>query len=870
MGTIAARPNDEQAGRGGLQRFCVNSNTTDPTSERGQVDTFPVTRDPSMPNPRHPIGTTLASPCSMETIRQDMIQGCRRLGSAPVFALVAIATLALGIGANTAIFSIVNAVVFKPLPFPEPERLMSVGVSYRGRNFVQYVSPMNFLDLQASSKTFQALSAFTTGGATLTDQGSPVTLRWAGVGSSFFDVIGVRPAMGRTFRTDENEPAKSLVAVLGHELWKGRFGGDPAIIGKKIRIEGELHEIVGVAAPGRSFPEGIEVWTPLRYDEPFLTKSRGAWYLTVIGRLNAGTSEASAGQEIATLVARLVSEYPDANEGISGRVMPLHELIVGDTRSGLVFLLGAVGLVLLIACVNVANLMLGRLASRESEFAVRQAMGASRGRLFRQLMTESLVLASVGGLSGLALALASLRSLIALGPSDVPRLDQAVIDVPVLLFALAITFVTAILFGALPALRAWRPAAVSLREGGRGMSPARSGRVRRVLVAGQMALAMMLLAGAGLLARSFAQLQSVRPGFDTSRALTFNLSLPETAYATEESRAAFFDRLLPRLEALPGAGPAAATLGLPLNRTRFNFSFEIRDAPPLSADQQPSMELRSVTAGYFKAMGIPIVRGRAFQASDSMSSPQVVIISESAARTHFANQDPIGRFITLGYRREEGKPRAGGEIVGVAADVKDRGLAYDATPQVYLPSAQLPVASMDVLVRTQVDPMTLARSIEEVVRDLDRELPVGRVRSLDELMAASVSKPRFYALVLGSFAVVAVGLAALGIFGVMSHSVVQRSREIGVRLALGADPGVVRGMILRQAMAMALAGVAGGVLGALAFSKAISGLLFQLSPTDPSTLAVVAGLLSTVAFLASCLPAHQATRVDPLITLRSE
>jgi len=806
----------------------------------------------------------------MGTVWSDLILGLRRLRSAPVFALVAVATLALGIGANSAIFSIVNAVVFKPLPFPEPERLMSVGVSYRGRNFIPYVSPMNFLDLQASAQTFQAMSAFTTGSATLTDQGAPATLRWAGVSSSFFEVLGVRPSLGRGFQSDENRPAKSLVAVLGHELWKNRFGGDPAIIGRKIRIESELHEVVGITPPGMSFPEGIEVWTPLRHDEPFLTKSRGAWYLTVIGRLRGGASEESARQEIATIVARLVQEYRDANEGLSGRVMPLHEFIVGDTRSGLMFLLGAVGLVLLIACVNVANLMLGRLAAREGEFAVRQAMGASRRRLFGQLMTESLLLAALGGIAGVLLASASLRSLIALRPADVPRLDQAVIDIPVLLFAVAITLLTAVLFGAMPALRAWRPPALSLREGGRGISSARSARVRGVLVVGQTALAMMLLAGAGLLARSFAQLQSVEPGFDTSPALTFNLSLPDAAYATEESRVAFFDRLMPRLQALPGAGPAAATLGLPLNRARFNISFQIRDTPPASGDQQPSMEMRPVTAGYFKAMGIPIVRGRAFQASDAMSSPQVVIISEAAARKYFPDGDPIGRFITMGYRREEGKPRPGGEIVGVAEDVKDRGLAYDASPQVYLPFAQMPISSMDVLLRTQGDPMTLAKSVEAVVRELDRELPLGRVRSLDALMAASVSQPRFYALLLGFFALVALSLAALGIFGVTSYSVVQRSREIGVRLALGANPAVVRLMILRQAMTLALAGVFGGVLGALAFSKAIGGLLFQLSPTDPSTLAGVAGLLSAVAFLASFLPAHQATRVDPLITLRSE
>jgi putative ABC transport system permease protein len=791
------------------------------------------------------------------------------LWAAPLFTLVAVATLALGIGANSSIFSIVNAVVFRPLPFPESEKLMAIGVLSNGR-YVSSVSPMNFLDIQATSKTFQSMAAIETGGLTLTDQGAPATLRGAGVSASFFDVIGIRPEQGRAFHTDENVPAKSLVVVLGHELWKNRFGSDPATVGKKIRIDSQLYEVVGIAPPGLSYPEGTELWMPLLHDERFLTKSRGAWYLNIVGRLKDGVGQDAANQEIATIVARLAKDYPDANEGLGGKIISLHEFVVGDTRSGLMLLLGAVGLVLLIACVNVANLMMGRLAARESEFAVRLAMGASRARMFRQLMTESLVLAGLGGAAGVALASATLKTLLTIRPADIPRLDQAAIDVPVMVFAAAATLLTAVLFGAMPALRAWRPAALALREGGRGLSSASSGRVRSALVIGQMALAMMLLAGAGLLARSFAQLQSVKPGFDTSNALTFNLSLPDVAYKTEEGRAAFFDRLMPRLEALPGAGPAGATLGLPLNRRRFNITFEIRDNPPLPPAQQPSMEMRPVTAGYFKAMGIPIVRGRSFESGDVLSSPQVVIISEAAAKKYFPNENPIGRWITMGYGRDKDKPRPGGEIVGVAADVKDRGLAFAAWPEIYLPFAQLPISSMDVLLRTQGDPMALAKAVEGVVHELDREMPLSRVRSFETLVAASISQPRFYALLLGFFATVAVSLAALGIFGVMSYSVVQRSREIGVRLALGAAPSQVRAMVLRQAMVLVFAGVAGGILGALALSKTISGLLFQLSPTDPSTLAGVAALLSVVAFVASYLPARQATRVDPLITLRSE
>jgi putative ABC transport system permease protein len=805
----------------------------------------------------------------METFWPDLVHSLRRLRGAPVFTLVAVATLALGIGANSAIFSMVNAVVFKPLPFPEPDRLMSVGVTYEGR-YVPFVSPMNFLDLQEAAKSFESLAAMDTGSITLTEQGPPSGLRWGVVSASFFKVLGVLPAQGRAFQTDENEPARSKVAIIGHDLWKNRFGSDPLILGKKLRLDSELYEVVGIAPAGLSFPEGVEIWTPLSYDVLFKTKSRGAWYLTLVGRLKAGVTEEAGRQEVATIMSRLAQQYADANEGLGGQIKPLHEFIVGDNRSGLMLLLGAVGLVLLIACVNVANLMMGRLAAREGEFAVRQALGASRGRMFGQLMTESLVLALLGGAAGVALASASLQTLLAIRPADVPRLDQAAIDLPVLLFAAAITLLTSVLFGVMPALRTWRPAALALREGGRGLSPARSGRVSSALVVGQVALAMMLLAGAGLLARSFVALQSVKPGFDVGNALTFSVSLPDAAYATEARRAAFFEELIPRLEALPGAGPAGATLGLPLNRHRFNISFEVRDTLPLPPAQQPSMEMRPVTAGYFKAMGIPIVKGRAFETRDRLNSPQVVIITEAAARKYFPNENPLGKWITLGYGREKGQPKPGGEIVGIAADVKDRGLAFDAWPEIYLPHAQMPISSMEILVRTQGDPMALAKSVDSVVHELDSQIPLSRVRSFDAVVAASISQPRFYALLLGFFATVAVSLAALGIFGVMSYSVVQRSREIGVRLALGANPGAVRLMVLRQAMTLALGGIAFGLLGALALSKAIGSLLFDLSPTDPSTLGGVAALLSLVALFASYLPARQATLVDPLVTLRSE
>jgi putative ABC transport system permease protein len=803
----------------------------------------------------------------MDTLRQDLAYAIRRLRRSPGFTAVAIATLAVGIGANSAIFSVVRAVLLKPLPFDEPERLVRVAQTWQGRPVVY--SPQNFLDVEAEARSFEGLSAVVENGMTLTSGGPPARVEGASVSASFFDVLRVRPTPGRGFVRGENDPGRTRVAVLGQRLWSRRFGADPTLVGRTIELDREPYEVVGIAPADFSFPEGVEIWTPLEHDEVFRTKSRGAWYLTVIGRLRPEASIDSARDEVATIAARLARTYPDADEGVGGTVGSLQESLVGDVRPALLVLLGAVGLVLLIACVNVANLLLARVAAREVELAVRTALGAGRLALVRQLLTESLLLAALGGIAGIFLAWLSLDSLLALQPRGVPRLSEVHVDRAVAAFTALVSVVTGLLFGVFPALHSTRRAtADTLREGGRGLLGGRAGRLRGGLVIGQMALAMMLLAGAGLLVRSFTQLRRVDPGFRSDGVLTFRISLPESAYAEDARRTAFFDELVARLRALPGVSGAGAVSGLPLGGSRFGFSFEIAGRPPVTPAQQPSIELRIVTADYLKTMGIPLRLGRGIEASDTASAPPVVVLSESAARRYFPGEDPLGQRLKIGMRTSQGS--AGGEIVGVVGDVKDGGLAADSLPTAYLPYAQTPFGTLDVLVRTATSPLALLSAAQGVVRELDPELALARVRTLDDVVARSISEPRFYTVLLGAFATIALLLAAIGIFGVLSYAVVQRSREIGIRVALGAHPAQVLGLVLRQALLLSATGVAAGLVGALLLGRALSSLLFQLSPRDPATLACVAGLLVFVALVASYLPARQATRVDPLVALRSE
>jgi putative ABC transport system permease protein len=807
----------------------------------------------------------------MDNVRQDIRYAFRRLIKSPAFSLVALLTLALGIGANTAIFSVVNAVILQPLPYKDPQQIVSIHHLSEGRR--TSMSGPNFIDVAKAATTLQDAAAYTRTRTILTGQGEPVRLAGASVSASLFDLLGVQPVLGRTFRADENEPGKTHVALLAHDLWQQRFGGDQAVVGRHITLDGVSYEVVGVMPATFSFPAGRAMWTPLEYTDDFTIKQRGAWYLTAVGRVRPDATPEQARAEIETIGAQLARQYPDMNEGVGISAIPLQDAMVGDLRTAFWILLGAVGFVLLIACVNVANLLLARAASRESEIAVRTALGANRGRLVRQLMTESLLLGLGGGALGLLMAVWGVEALLALEPQGIPRLDEVGVDPLVIAFTAGLSVITGLLFGIVPALQSTRGAiASSLKEAGRGALTSRGGaRMRTTLVVVEVALAVTLLTGAGLLIRSFSRLASVDPGFEVKPALTFELSLPDTRYEKVETQVAFFDQLLPRLAALPGVRTAAGVMSLPLSGSSFVLTFEVAGRPPIPPAQRPAMQVRIATPGYFDTIGIPLVRGRLFTADDRLNTPQVALITQAAARQYFPGEDPVGKKITLGWGRDGSKQRAGGEVVGIIGDVKDAALDEPDPPQIYLPYAQWPVQSMSLVLEAAVPPETIAEAARHEVYALDSSLPVGNVRTLDQLVARSISQPRFYMTLLTVFAVVALALAAIGIFGVLSYAVAQRTREIGIRMALGAHQGTVVRLVVREAMIMAIAGVVCGLLAALALARAIvSRLLFETSPHDPTTFVAVAAVLGAVALLAAYLPARRATRVDPIVALRAE
>jgi putative ABC transport system permease protein len=805
----------------------------------------------------------------LDSVRQDLSYAVRRLREAPGFTLVAVATLALGIGATSAIFSVVNAVLLRPLPFAEPDRLVRVGQSWKGR--AAPYSPQNFLDVEAQAKSFSGMAAIDNGGVTLTGQGAAARLEGAQVSASFFDVLRVRPLLGRGFLAGENEPDRDKVAVLGYALWRDRFGSDPAVVGRALSLNRQLYTVVGVAPPGFRYPGQAEIWTPLEYDKQFRSNSRGAWFLDVVARLRDGATVEAARQEVSTIADRLARAYPADDEGVGGTVIPLLDATVGESRRALLVLLGAVGLVLLVACVNVANLLLARIAVRETELALRAALGAGRGRLVRQLLTESLLLAVLGGAAGLLLSVAILDGLLALQPQGVPRLDEVSVNRTVVAFAALVSLLTTVLFGAFPALQTGRrSSAQALRRGSRGILPGARGGLRGGLVVGQIALAMVLVAGSALLLRSFALLRRVDPGFRTEHALSFRVALPESAYRDDARMLSFHDELQRRLAAVPGVTSVGEVAAVPLAGTHFNISFTVEGWPEVPPAQQPSMEVRMATPGYFRTIGIPLRRGRGFTETDGPQAPQVVVLSESAVRKYFPHEEPIGKRIRLGLGRGPGTPRAGGEVVGVVGDVKEVGLGAESPPEIYVPYAQFPFYSMDVVMRTSVEPRSLAAVAERVVHGIDPELPVARVSTLDEVLARSVSEPRFYAILLGSFAGAALFLAALGLFGVTSYAVAQRTRELAVRVALGARREELLRMVLRDALVLGAAGVGVGLGGAVLLSRVISSMLYSLSPRDPATLGAVALLLLATTLLAGYLPARRATRVDPVIALRAE
>ena len=813
----------------------------------------------------------------METLLQDIRYGVRMLLKRPSFTLIAVVALALGIGANTAIFSVVNAVLLRPLPFAEAGRLMNVWETNPQRGQTRAaVSYPDFADWREQNHSFDYMSTYHDSDFILTGGGEPLRLLGAVVNADLFPLLGAQPAIGRTFRPDEDKPGEGgRVVVLGHGLWQRQFGSDPNVVGRAVTLNGNSYTVVGVMPAGFTFPiesTPIELWTTVAEDasgkEP-ITGMRGAHYMNVIARLKPGVTEAQAQGEMDTISARLAQQYPDTNAHRGTNVMSALESLVGDVRPALLILLGAVGCVLLIACANVANLLLARATTRHKEIAIRAALGASRLRVVRQLLTESVLLALAGGALGLLVALWGGDLLMALSGDELPRATQINLDWRVLGFTLLVSCVTGVLFGLVPALHAARfDLTESLKEGGRtGGEGGRRNRVRGALIVAEVAVALVLLVGAGLLVESLRRLQQVNPGFDAHNVLTATVSLPEAQYKTEQ-QVEFYRNLRERIAQLPGVTSASVVFPLPLGGDRIGISFET-EGRPLPKSDLPVTELRMVTPDYFRTLNIPLVKGRDFTVRDDARAPGVIIVNEAFARKFFPDEDPIGHRVKPGISTDENDPVMR-EIVGVVGNVKHKSLSAAVEPEAYVPHAQIPFGSMTLVVKTAGDASGLAGAVRNEVRALDKDLPVYNVKTLDDYLAISVAQPRFNTLLLASFAALALVLTAVGLYGVMSYSVVQRTHEIGVRIALGAQRRDVLKLVVGQGMLLALIGTGLGLLASLAATRVLASLLYEVSAADPLIYAGITLLLTTVALVACYIPARRATKVDPMIALRYE
>ena len=808
----------------------------------------------------------------MGTILQDLRFGVRMLAKSPGFTLVAVLALALGIGANTAIFSVVNTVLLRPLPFTQPERLVTViPRNERDGSLGDTHSYPNFADLRAQRQIFEAAAAYSAASGFLLGGDEPELLRGLVTSADLFPMLGARPALGRTFTAEEDKPGAQRVIVLSDGLWRRRFNADPRIVGQSITLTTGPTTVVGVMPPDFKYPVGmakVDYWMPLVPNiRPDNLTARDSVFLTVVARVRAGATLQQAQAELNRTSQQLAAAYPDSNTALGFMLRPLHEELVGDVRPALYVLLAAVGFVLLIACANVANLLLARAAARQREIAIRVALGASRWRIVRQLLTESLLLALAGGGLGLLLALWGLDLLVAAAPQNIPRLHEAALDPVVLAFTIGVSLLTGVVFGLAPALQATKTDFnEALKEGGRGGGEGlRQNRLRAVLVIAEVALSLILLVGAGLLIQSFGHLLKVDPGFRPEHVLAADVVARSSSYPKPEQRAAFFQQVLQHIAQLPGVEAAGAVSPLPLGGNFEAFSFAIEGRPPAPRGEEPAADFRITSADYFRAMSIPVRRGRVFTDRDSANAPPVVIVNESFARRFFAGEDPLGRRMVVGA---DDRPR---EIVGIVGDVRHAGLDAETTPELYVSYLQEPASRLTIVTRARAgDAAAIAASVRQSIREVDKEQPVYNVRPLMQLLADSVARRRFNMLLLGIFAAVALLLAALGLYGVMAYSVTRRTHEIGIRIALRAQTRDVLRLIVRQGMALVAVGLVIGVCAALAVTRLIRTLLFGVSTLDPLTYAGVALLLLFVTLIACLVPARRATKVDPLVALRYE
>ncbi|HYE73172.1 MAG TPA: ABC transporter permease [Blastocatellia bacterium] len=800
----------------------------------------------------------------MQALLQDLRYGVRMLVKRPGFTLIAMTTLALGIGANTAIFSIVNTVLLRSLPYPESEKIVMLWQGgQRGEQGHLQVSPPELMDYRAQQQVFQHLAAHTIADANLSGSGEPERLRAAVVSADWFTVLRTQPLQGRTFLTEEHQPGQNNSVVLSYGLWQRRFGGDTNVIGRSIVLNGRARTIVAVMPNGFRFPAEADLWLPLALTpEQLSPNQRARHYLNVIARIKDGVTLAQAEER----VRAIANGFPG---GLDARLIALQDELVGPVKAPLYVLFGAVIFVLLIACANVGNLLLARSSARRPEMAIRQALGASRIRLLRQMLTESLLLALIGGALGILLAWWGKDSLIALTSDVIPRADEINLNIGVMGFALALSLLTGILFGLAPALQSSR---LNLNEmlklGAQSVNSGSGQRLRSFMVVFQIATAIVLLVGAGLLLRSFYRLSQVNPGFKPEQVLTADLSLPFSRYDTDAKRADFYQRLVPQLAALPGVQSAGIISDLPLSGMNADRSYTHEAIPP---DRQrrspPNADFRHCSADYFNAIGIPLLTGRTFTEQDAANSQPVAIVNEALANRIWPNENAVGKRIAFLAPQGLEPWRV---IVGVVGNVKHRGLNTDVRPEIYVPHAQAPIGTMTLVLRTAGDPMAMAATIRKTVQSLDAEQPLFNIRALDRLRNESIAPQRFILMLLGLFAVVALFLSGLGIFGVITYTVNQRTRELGIRMALGAQASDILRLVVRQGMKLVIVGIVIGLGCALAVSRLIKALLFGIGPSDPITFIAVASILAAVAALACWIPARRATNVDPLIALRYE
>jgi len=808
----------------------------------------------------------------MRTFWQDLRYGARMLLKNPSFTLIAVLTLALGIGANTAIFSVVNGVLLKPLPYREPERL--IRVFERSRTQPKFpMSGGNFQDYRDQSSTLSGLALYTRQDLELSQDDKPERLAALRVSAGFFELLGAQPLLGREFRREDELPDNNQVVILSHGLWQRRFNGDPNVVGRVVTLSGRPFTVVGVAPQGlqhvggdyRSMPHGesVDAWWPVALRPQ---AGRGAHFLNAVGSLKPGVSVAQAEADFNVIAERLAQQFPNSNQGWRIAIQPLREEIAGRARTTLLALFGAVFFVLLIACVNVANLLLARATAREREIAVRSAVGAGRRRIVRQLLTESLLLAMVGGAAGILLAQWAIDTLRALGPEQLPRLQAVNIDGGILLFTLGVTLLTGVLFGLAPALQAGQfNLNAFLKEGGRGGGGQRR-RLRDALVITEVALALALLAGAGLLIRSFWKLQQTDPGFNPERVLTASLSLPGARYGDAPKVAAFQQLLLERLAALPGAQSAGLTSDLPWTGYDENagFTVEGKTFPP---NDGPSARYHFVSSDYFRTIGVPLIAGRFFNSDDRQDTQPVVLINRVMAERYWPGASAVGKRFTFSSQPNE---RDWFTVVGVVGDVKDFPHSPAAAPAFYWATMQQTPRQIILAVRSSADPLNLVEAVRNEVRALDKDLPLADAQTLETIAATAVAGRRFTLWLVGFFALTAMALAAIGIYSVLSYLVAQRTHEIGLRMALGAQLGDVLKLVVRQGMTPVLTGLAMGITAAIALTRLIKGLLFEVSATDPLAFAMAAALLALVSLLACYVPARRATKVDPMVALKYE